>query len=193
MLHSAGIRILGPIHFFDTEVGGSLSGVRGYGLLPFGRQVMRRMRELGMIVDLAHGSHELILDVASLPDNERPWLMLSHTGVKEVCDHARNYAKGTLRLVAQRRGLIGVALFNPEQCDDDLVMSFVRSVAYLVQEFGIESVGLGSDWDGSMHVSVSSADVQVLEEALSEHTKLSESDVRKVMHENVYAFFESRL
>lgn len=189
-LHQAGIRMIGPTHFFDTEIGGSQSGECQCGLSPFGRRAMKRIRELGMIVDLAHASHMLIRDIVSLPDDMRPPILLSHTGLSEVCLHPRNYPLDLLRLIVQRGGLIGVALFRPALCGEDTVMSFVRTVSYLKRELGINSVALGSDWDGAVHMHISAADAQVLAEALRVHTNFTEDDVRKIMYENVHSFFD---
>lgn len=68
----------GPTHFFDTEVGGSLSGECRCGLSEFGRATMKRMKELGMIVDFTHSHPSLVKDVVSLPEKDRrfnPYLL----------------------------------------------------------------------------------------------------------------------
>ena len=53
---AAGFRVMGLTHFFDNEVGGSAHGLQQGGLTPFGRQVVQRLQEKRLIVDLAHAS-----------------------------------------------------------------------------------------------------------------------------------------
>src|SRR5260370_29512164 len=66
VLHAAGFRMAGLAHFFDYDVAGSMHGVAKGGLTPLGRQVVRRMEALGMVVDLAHASHAAVADVLAM-------------------------------------------------------------------------------------------------------------------------------
>ena len=65
-LYDAGFRIAGLTHFFDNEVGGSAHGLVKGGLTPLGRQVIARLEEKRMLVDLAHASKPLIDDVLAI-------------------------------------------------------------------------------------------------------------------------------
>jgi microsomal dipeptidase-like Zn-dependent dipeptidase len=56
---------------FLVSVGGAQSGSQKYGLTEFGRKALIRMRELGMVVDLAHSSNMLIGDVVAVPADQR--------------------------------------------------------------------------------------------------------------------------
>lgn len=99
VLFEAGLRVLGPSHFYDTELGGSQSGLEKGGLTLFGRRVVKRMKELKMIVDTAHSSDTVIEDLAALSGNERPCVMLSHTGIRSVCSSQRNVDDAHMRLM----------------------------------------------------------------------------------------------
>ena len=70
-LYDAGFRITGLTHFFDNEVGGSAHGLGKGGLTPFGRQVVARLQDKGMLIDD-------VLAVATRP------VMVSHTGVAGI-------------------------------------------------------------------------------------------------------------
>jgi len=87
LLFDQGLRIMGLTHFFDNELGGSLHGISGEGLNEFGRSVIRRANELGLIIDIAHASPQMVEDVLAL--SQTP-VVLSHGGVKGACDTARN-------------------------------------------------------------------------------------------------------
>ena len=54
VLHDAGVRMAGLTHFFDNDLAGSMHGVTKGGLTPMGREAVRRMEALGIVVDIAH-------------------------------------------------------------------------------------------------------------------------------------------
>ncbi len=76
-LHDAGFRMAGLAHFFDNDVAGSMHGQKKGGLTPLGRQVVRRMEALGMVVDVAHASHATVAEVLAMA--RRP-VVSSHGG-----------------------------------------------------------------------------------------------------------------
>jgi pentatricopeptide repeat protein len=53
-LFAAGFRMMAPTHFSDNDIGGSAHGIAKGGLTEKGREMIQRMEEKGMIVDLAH-------------------------------------------------------------------------------------------------------------------------------------------
>ncbi|HSX69578.1 MAG TPA: membrane dipeptidase, partial [Pseudomonas sp.] len=95
-LYDAGFRIAGLTHFFDNEVGGSAHGLDKGGLTPLGRQVITRLEEKRMLVDLAHASKPLIDDVLAMA--KRP-VLVSHTGVAGTCPGPRNLSDDHLQRI----------------------------------------------------------------------------------------------
>ena len=65
-LYDAGFRIMGLTHFFDNEIGGSAHGLEKGGLTPLGKQVVARLQEKSVLVDLAHASPKVIDDVLTM-------------------------------------------------------------------------------------------------------------------------------
>ncbi len=90
----AGVRMMGPTHFFDNKLGGSAHGLSGEGLTPFGEQVIDRMNELGMLVDLSHISPKMIDDI--LARTTKP-IIVSHTGVRAVYNSQRNHSDAHIK------------------------------------------------------------------------------------------------
>jgi membrane dipeptidase len=83
---------------------------RHNGLTAFGKDVIRRMNKLGMIVDLAHVSPKVmhdVLDVSSAP------VVWSHSNAFTLCDHPRNVPDDVLDRVAAKDGLV-MATFVPD-------------------------------------------------------------------------------
>lgn len=100
VLYAAGFRMAGLAHFFDNDVAGSMHGVSKGGLTTLGRQVVRRMETLGMIVDLAHSSHATVADVLAMAT--RP-VVFSHGGVQAICNVNRNLTDDEIKGIAKTR------------------------------------------------------------------------------------------
>ncbi len=78
----AGIRMMAATHFFDNKLGGSSAGRIKGGLTPFGADVIREMERLGVLIDLAHNSEELMDDILKIVTKP---VVTSHTGVQAIC------------------------------------------------------------------------------------------------------------
>ena len=188
VLFDAGVRMMGPTHFFDNATGGSAHGVSHGGLSDFGKKVIRKMEELGMIVDLSHASEAMIDDILSIAT--RP-PVYSHTGVKGTCDNVRNVTDAHLKKVAELDGLIGIAMFKQAVCGTDAAAT-AKAIQYAVNLVGVEHVALGSDFDGAVQTPF---DITGLPLIVDELLKLGmdEDDIRMVMSENSKRFLLNNL
>lgn len=116
--------------------------------------------------------------------------MLSHTGISSVCSSPRNLDDDFLLRIGRAGGLIGIALFEPAICGKDLIISFVESIKHAVSVLDdINSIAVGSDWDGAVHTPISSADTKILATALLEYGNFTHEQVKRIMHDNAYDFF----
>ena len=117
-------------------------------LKPFGREAVERMNELGIIVDVSHLSEGGFWDVADI--SRKPFIA-SHSCARALCDHSRNLTDAQLRAVAEHGGIVGVN-FNSGFLNgrDDYTPNadIIRHMDYIRRKAGIESVALGSDFDG---------------------------------------------
>ena len=146
VLYDAGFRIAGLTHFFDNEVGGSAHGLEKGGLTPLGRQVIARLEEKSMLVDLAHASRPLIDDVLAMA--KRP-VLVSHTGVEGTCAGTRNLSDKHLQAIAATGGVIGIGYWSTAVCDTS-VAAIVKAIRYAADKVGVEHVALGSDFNGTV-------------------------------------------
>jgi membrane dipeptidase len=85
------------------------------GLSAFGRAVVRRMNELGVVVDLSHAGERATLEALEVSDAPA---MASHSGCRAVHDHPRNLSDAELRALADNDGAVGVVL-HPGFLDAD--------------------------------------------------------------------------
>jgi membrane dipeptidase len=111
MLHRLGVRYLTLTHNVNVAWADSATDdpVIG-GLSAFGREVVREMHRLGMLVDLSHVAATTARDVLRIA--EAP-VVFSHSGARAVCDHPRNVPDDLLRRLAANGGVCMVT-FVPD-------------------------------------------------------------------------------
>jgi membrane dipeptidase len=191
-LFDAGFRMIAPTHFFDTEWAGSAHGLTKGGLTERGRQLVRRLEERRILLDLAHASPRTIADAVAMA--QRP-VVVSHTGVKGTCDNVRNLSDDELRGVARTGGLIGIGFWGPKGagavCGDGAA-DVARAIRYATQVAGVDHVALGSDWDGTVPAPFDAAGLVELTDALLA-AGLAETDIEKVMGGNAVRLLSTAL
>lgn len=180
LFFDAGIRMMSPSHFFDTEIGGSAHGVEKHGLTEMGKEVIRRMESLGMIVDVAHASPRTLDDILAIATKP---VVVSHTGVKGTCDNNRNLTVDQLRRIAATGGVIGIGYWDTAVCGDD-AKAIAKAISYACSVVGPDYVGLGSDFDGAVKVPFDASGVALITDALIAEG-LSDEDIAKVMGRNI--------
>jgi microsomal dipeptidase-like Zn-dependent dipeptidase len=179
-LFDAGFRIAGLTHFFDNEVGGSAHGLEKGGLTPLGKQVLARLEQKHMLVDLAHASPRLIDDV--LARATRP-VLVSHTGVQATCPGPRNLSDAHLKGIAATGGVVGIAYFDAAVCGLDAA-AIVRAIRHVAAVAGVKHVALGSDFDGAIKTAFDTTGLVLITQGLLE-AGFSEADVADIMGGNV--------
>lgn len=187
-MYDQGVRMVGLTHFFDNAVGGSAHGVEKGGLTDFGRQCIRSFESKHMIVDLAHSSPALFEDVIRMA---RKPVVVSHTGVKGVCDRGRNLSDEQLHLIGENGGLVGIAFFEETMCGMDVSL-IAEGIRYVRDLIGIEHVALGSDFDGTVTTPFDVTGLPVLVDALLA-MEFTEFEIRRVMGENIRDFLMDNL
>jgi membrane dipeptidase len=180
LLFDAGVRMMAPTHYFDNEFGGSAQGLNKGGLTEKGRELIRRMEQRRMIVDLAHASDATISDVVRMAT--RP-VIVSHTGVKGTCNNPRNLSDEQLKSIAVTGGVIGIGYWETATCGDD-AQSIARAIHYTADLIGIEHIALGSDFDGAVATAFDTTGVVQVTDALLAQG-LTEDQIKMVMGGNV--------
>ncbi|MDB5677132.1 dipeptidase [Sphingomonas bacterium] len=179
-LYAAGFRMAGLAHFFDNDVAGSMHGMKKGGLTPLGVAVVRRMEALGMVVDVAHASHQTVAEVIAMA--RRP-LVSSHGGVQATCKVNRNLTDDEVRGIAKTGGVIGIGYWDAAICSTKPA-DVAKAIAYVRDLVGIDHVGLGSDFDGAVTTGFDASQVAAITQALIDRG-FSDDDMRKVMGGNV--------
>jgi len=213
--YARGVRYMTLTHWLTTRwADAATDAPRHGGLTTFGREVVREMNRLGMLVDLSHVSPTTMavaLDVTEAP------VIFSHSGALAVCDHPRNVPDEILRRVPGNGGVV-MAVFlsgfvsqafrdhlagaEEVEADDptarkawmaahpfpNATLSQVADhIDHLREIAGIDHVGIGSDFDGGEPLPDGLGDVSRFPALLGELLRrgYSDDDVRKVAGGNV--------
>ena len=188
VLFGAGFRMVGLAHFFDNEFAGSAHGVAKGGLTARGRELVGRLEERRMLLDLAHASPLTIRDALAVAT--RP-VVVSHTGVKGTCDNVRNLGDDALRGVARTGGLVGIGYWETAVCGTD-GRAVARAIRHAAGVAGIDHVGLGSDFDGAVAQPFDTTGLVEITDALLAEG-FTEAQVAQVMGGNVFRLLSETL
>jgi membrane dipeptidase len=141
MYHRLGVRYLTLTHNANVAWADSATDVRSLGgLSPFGREVVREMNELGMLVDLSHTSTETMhaaIDTSSAP------VIFSHSSCRALVDHPRNVPDEVLVRLASNGGMCMVS-FVPAFVSRDCY-AWDEAVRGLMRDRGLDP-GDHADW-----------------------------------------------
>ena len=187
-LHAAGYRMMGFAHLFDNDVSGSSFGRTRYGLTPLGRRLIPRMEQLGITIDFAHTSSNAFNEAMAIVTKP---VVVSHGGVARTCPGPRNLSDAQLRAVAKNGGVVGIGYWKVAVCDPGL-NGIVRAIRHAVNVAGVDHVGLGSDFDGTVAVPFDTTGVPLVTGALLD-AGFSETEVRKILGENVRRVLSANL
>jgi membrane dipeptidase len=114
------------------------------GLTALGAEMITRMEDMGIAVDLAHISEQGFSDALETVKNPP---IVSHTAAYALHSHRRNLTDEQIRAIAERGGVIGVCLY-PEFLGGTKIDTFLRHIEHIRNMGGSESVGIGTDFDG---------------------------------------------
>ncbi|RPA94810.1 hypothetical protein L873DRAFT_1700266 [Choiromyces venosus 120613-1] len=164
LYHALGVRYVTLTHNCNNKYADSALPVNNTlwgGLSADGKDMIKEMNRLGMIVDLAHTSHDTQMDtfnVTSAP------IIYSHSSAYAVCAHPRNVKDEALQKVKENNGVVMVN-FYPEfvKCGDGeaRLEDVADHIEYIGKKIGWEHVGIGSDFDGIGRVPVGLEDVSM--------------------------------
>ncbi len=142
-----GVRSIGLLHFTANQLGTPAYGVGAQperGLTTFGKDAIREMNRLGVIVDLAHINRAGFFDAIEI--TQAP-VMVTHTGVLGVHRVWRNIDDEQLRAVAQTGGCVGI-IFARRFLGGNDVERVVDHLMHILDVAGEDVPALGSDFDG---------------------------------------------
>jgi membrane dipeptidase len=186
-----GVRMMGLVWNHRNEVAdGAAEFESDAGLTRFGREVVREMNRLGMLVDLAHITPKGFFEVLSLSTDP---VLFTHGNCRALRDHARNLTDEQIRALAAHGGLFGISFVSGFVASESPSLKRVADhIDHAVQLLGsTDHVALGSDFDGCTPPP-DLAHVGHLPDLTVElaHRGYAESDLAKILGGNYLRLFE---
>lgn len=147
--YNEGIRLITLTWNFPNEIGFPNADYthKDKGLTPFGLELIKEMNQRGMIIDVSHlsdgGFHDCIKH-STAP------IVASHSNARAVCEHTRNLTDDMLKLLANNGGITGINYLSYflDGTDFSKVDSMVKHIEHIKTVAGIDTLALGSDFDG---------------------------------------------
>jgi membrane dipeptidase len=143
-----GIRQLQIVHYMPSDLGDQQTEQGKWsGLSSLGADVIRECNRLGIVVDVAHGTYELVEQAAQV--SAVPFI-LSHTSLSRgpLRPYTRLISVEHARLMAEAGGVIGVWPNGNLFVD---ALAWVADIARTVDAAGVDHVGLGTDMEGGVN------------------------------------------
>ena len=126
-LFGQGVRATHPAMQYHNRWCTGMDGLPGLAMTDFGRDVIARLNKLGVVLDVAHASEEsarAIIETSSKPPID------SHTTSRDLVPSSRGLRDATLRLIAERGGVIGVHFADHMLRHDVWSRKYVPAAAY---------------------------------------------------------------
>lgn len=148
-----GTRVGQLTYNIQSDVGGSCYEPHDSGLTRYGKYVVHEMNRCGMVVDLSHVGHTTTLD--AIKHSKDP-VAITHSNPSSWAPHARNKSDEILDALKDNGGVIGLSVYRNIVGENTTPEKWSEMVAWTVDRIGVESVGIGTDFDqtgGSEYVS----------------------------------------
>lgn len=193
-LADKGIRVAGLTHVGRNRIGDGNMVPFPDGLTSAGKDLVRELSGAGFAIDTAHLSDPCFEDLTRIHDGP---ILCSHTGVRALADIPRNLAPEQIRIILERKGVIGMAV------DPDMLTPFgeatiedvFRHIDFVAQAFGADGIGVGTDFCGFYRTNTGLEDITALP-ALADIMRrhgYPEQSVRNIMGGNWRAFYDALL
>ena len=117
------------------------------GLSNFGRDVIRKLDSLGVIIDVSHVGIRTISDILAVTNNP---IIASHSGARAIRDHYRNLYDDQIQAIANGGGVIGIVFYPPFLVSPTpaYINDVIAHVDHIVNLVGTDHIAIGSDFDG---------------------------------------------
>lgn len=152
--YQLGVRLMHLTYNRRNFIGDGCAEPANGGLSELGRALIKKMNEVGIIVDTPHSGIRTTLDAAKA--SAKP-MMASHTGARAVFNHMRCKTDEELKAIAATGGLVGVYVLPNMLGPDANLLTMLNHVDYIARLVGTDHVAIGTDttyqapWPKELH------------------------------------------
>ena len=160
------------------------------GLTAIGAKVVRRMMDLGVLIDIAHCTPQARREIYEIVGDKKNCILSSHTGCFEVNRDPYNLEDWELKRIANNGGVAGIIFMNYwlSPIDTPLGMKYIeQTISHMRDVAGVDVIGLGTDYDGFTDPPDEMVDISELPRLtryLSALERYSDDEIQKILGGN---------
>ena len=146
VFYDLGVRSSQITYNYQNWAGAGCKETNGSGLTVFGHELVEKMNDVGMLIDLSHANMRTMAD--TIAASSQP-VIVSHSCCKALFDNERNTTDENIRAIADKGGLFGVTQMRGFMTNEieNMVHVYYEHIEHAINVAGIEHVCIGSDRD----------------------------------------------
>lgn len=147
-LHDCGVKMLTLTWNGNCEIGDGAGVENSRGITQFGQEVIKKMEDLQIVIDVSHASDKLFYDVA---ENTSGPIVASHSNSRKICSHRRNLTDDQFKIVKDKGGIVGLNFSRDflNSSKDATMYDIIHHADHFLALGGEKTVCFGSDFDGT--------------------------------------------
>lgn len=144
IVHTLGARFMQLTYNNQSLLATGCYEAEDTGITRMGRQVIKEMNRIGLVVDMSHSADRSTIEAADI--SERP-IAITHANPFEWSPALRNKKDDVIRAVTQNGGMLGFSVYPHHLKDksDCTLESFCTMIARTAEKFGAAHLGIGTD------------------------------------------------
>jgi len=146
LFYGLGVRSIQLTYNYQNWAGSGCKEKHGSGLTRFGVEMVEKLNEARMLIDLSHAN---MLTMADAIKASRVPVVISHTCCKALREDPRNTTDENMKALADRGGVVGITQMRPFMTDqkENAVRFYFQHIDHAIKVAGIDHVCIGSDRD----------------------------------------------
>lgn len=145
-LYDQGVRVASLCWNEQNALANGVKGDVCQGLSASGKLVIKKMEELGMVIDVSHANEKTFWDIVAITEGP---IIATHSNARKLCAHDRNLTDQQLKAIKAKGGIVGLNAarhFISEKADEQDAAHLGAHGRYIAGLIGVEHVALGFDF-----------------------------------------------
>ncbi|WP_317368105.1 dipeptidase [uncultured Tyzzerella sp.] len=188
-----GVRILTLCWNYENNIGFGAFTKSKEGLKPFGKDVVKAMNSINMVIDASHLNEEGFWDLYKI--SKKPFIA-THSNAYSICNHFRNLKDDQLKAIKDCEGIVGINLYpkfltNKDNATDEDIF---RHIDYMANILGVDRICLGGDFDGIEDTPLNIENISKYSDLFEKIEKIYGKEILdKISYKNFYNFCKKNL
>lgn len=191
--YKRGVRILTLCWNYENNLGYGAFTKNNEGLKPFGKEAVKIMNKINMIIDVSHLNEAGFWDLYKI--SKKPFIA-THSNAYSICNHYRNLKDDQLKAIKEVGGIVGINLYPKFLTDKNQATEedIFKHIDYVANIIGIDKICLGSDFDGIDETPLNIEDISKYSNLFKKMQNIyGKTILQKITYENFYNFCKKNL